>query len=92
VSYDLQTLADWLPRAVKGNGLVIILGDHQPPALIGAASASHDVPIHLLSRDGALVRRLAGAGFADGPFPGGSAGTMAELLPRFLDAYSSPPS
>ncbi|HVJ54101.1 MAG TPA: sulfatase-like hydrolase/transferase [Aliidongia sp.] len=92
VVYDLKTLENWIPRAVQGNGLVIILGDHQPPALIGAASASHDVPIHILSRDGDLVRRLADKGFADGPFPGGSTGTMAELLPRFLDAYSSPHS
>ena len=87
---SLEALGDWLPRAVKGDGLVILLGDHQPPALIGAASASHDVPIHILSRDAALVRRLADKGFADGPYPGGSAGTMAELLPHFLDAVSSP--
>ncbi len=90
IAYDLEALGDWLPRAVKGDGLVILLGDHQPPALIGAASASHDVPIHILSRDASLVRRLADKGFADGPYPSGSAGTMAELLPHFLDAVSSP--
>jgi hypothetical protein len=35
VDYDLTVLADWLPRALGDDG-VIILGDHQPPALIGA--------------------------------------------------------
>ena len=90
VAYDLQVLADWIPRAVQGNALVIIMGDHQPPALIGTSSASHDVPIHILSRDPEIVRLLAGPGFSDGAIPTGSAGTMAELLPDFLDRLSSP--
>ncbi len=90
VVYDLRVLADWIPRAVQGGGLVIILGDHQPPALIGAASASHDVPIHILSRDPEIVRLLAGAGYADGAIPANSAGRMDALLPRFLDMLSSP--
>ena len=90
VTYDLRVLADWIPRAVAGNALVIILGDHQPPALIGAASASHDVPIHIMSRDPEIVRLLAGAGYADGVIPAGSAGRMDALLPRFLDVLSSP--
>jgi hypothetical protein len=90
VEYDLRVLADWIPRAVQGDALIIILGDHQPPALIGTSSASHDVPIHILSRDPEIVRRLAGPGFSDGAIPTGSAGTMAELLPEFLDRLSSP--
>ena len=90
VEYDLTVLADWLPRALGDTGVAIILGDHQPPALIGHASASHDVPIHILSRDAALVRRLAGAGFVDGAVPTGEAGTMAQLMNRFLDAAARP--
>lgn len=90
VEYDLTVLADWLPRALGERGVAIVLGDHQPPALIGHASASHDVPIHILSRDAALVRRLAGAGFVDGAVPSGEAGTMAELMGRFLDAAAGP--
>ena len=90
VDYDLTVLADWLPRALGDDGVAIILGDHQPPALIGHASASHDVPIHILSRDAALVRRLAGAGFTDGAVPIGEAGTMAGLMNRFLDAAARP--
>jgi hypothetical protein len=90
VAYDLKVLGDWIPRAVKGGALVIILGDHQPPALIGAASASHDVPIHVLSRDPEIVRRVAGEGFTDGAFPIASVGSMSDLLPHFLDAVSTP--
>ncbi len=92
VEYDLTVLARWLPGALGDRGVAIILGDHQPPALIGHASASHDVPIHILSRDAALVRRLAGAGFVDGAVPTGEAGTMAELMGRFLDAAAGPPA
>ncbi|MEA2756946.1 MAG: hypothetical protein QOJ54_3235 [Aliidongia sp.] len=90
VAYDLRVLADWIPRAVSQDALVILLGDHQPPALIGTASASHDVPVHILSRDPEIVRLLAGPGFTDGAIPTDSAGTMAELLPDFLDRMSSP--
>lgn len=90
VEYDLTVLADWLPRALGDTGVAIILGDHQPPALIGHASASHDVPIHILSRDAALVRRLAGAGFVDGAVPVGEAGTMAQLMNRFFDGAARP--
>jgi hypothetical protein len=90
VDYDLRVLGDWIPRTVRGNALVIILGDHQPPALIGTASASHDVPIHVLSRDPEIVRAVAGPGYADGALPGGSAGNMADLLPNFLERLSSP--
>jgi hypothetical protein len=91
VEYDLTVLAGWLPRALGDKGVAIILGDHQPPALIGHASASHDVPIHIVSRDAALVRRLADAGFVDGAVPRGEAGTMATLADRFLDAAASIP-
>ena len=92
VEYDLTVLADWLPRALGDKGVAIILGDHQPPALIGHASASHDVPIHILSRDAVLVRRLADAGFVDGAVPRGEAGTMATLADRFLDAAAGIPT
>jgi len=91
VEYDLTVLADWLPRALGDRGVAIILGDHQPPALIGHSSASHDVPIHILSKDAALVRRLGDAGFVDGTVPTGSAGTMANLMDRFLDAAAAMP-
>ncbi|MDB5363359.1 MAG: hypothetical protein JWO51_4656 [Rhodospirillales bacterium] len=92
VEYDLTVLADWLPRALGDTGVAIILGDHQPPALIGHASASHDVPIHILSKDAALVRRLGDAGFVDGAVPTGGAGTMANLMDRFLDAAAAIPA
>jgi len=92
VEYDLTVLADWLPRALGDTGIAIILGDHQPPALIGHASASHDVPIHIISKDAALVRRLADAGFVDGAVPTGEAGTMATLADRFLDAAAGLPT
>lgn len=91
VEYDLTVLADWLPRALGDTGVAIILGDHQPPALIGHASASHDVPIHIMSKDSGLVRRLGDAGFVDGTVPTGSAGTMATLMDRFLDAAAAMP-
>jgi hypothetical protein len=86
VDYDLTVLAQWLPRALDAGGVAIVLGDHQPPALIGHASASHDVPIHILSRDTALLDRLAAAGFTAGAVPTGEVGSMAGLMGRVLAA------
>jgi hypothetical protein len=86
VEYDLTVLANWLPKALGDKGVAIIMGDHQPPALIGHSSASHDVPIHIVSRDAAAVLRLGGEGFVDGAVPTGEAGTMAGLMERFLAA------
>jgi hypothetical protein len=83
IRYDLEILADWIPRVAANGAVVILLGDHQPPALIGAASASHDVPIHVIARDPDLVRAIAGEGFVDGALPSGSAGSMGDLLGRF---------
>jgi len=88
IGYDLDVLADWIPTVTANGGVVILLGDHQPPALIGAASPSRDVPIHVIARDPALLGAIAGEGFTEGAVPTGSAGTMGDLLGRFVTGLS----
>lgn len=90
VIYDLETLAGWLAQ-LKGQPLVIILGDHQPPGFVSGAQAPHTVPIHILSRDPDLVLPFARLGYVagivpphDGSFPG-----MEDFLPEFLSLFAS---
>ncbi len=68
IDYDLRTLAAWLGQ-LSGNGLVIILGDHQPPGIANGATAPWTVPVHVLSRDPALLAPFVRQGYVAGAMP-----------------------
>jgi hypothetical protein len=93
LSYDFTVLGEWLGKHVGGDGLVILLGDHQPPAVVGGQpQPPWTVPIHVLSRDPKLVAPFIADGYFDGlfptqkpPHPG-----MEEFLGRFLAAFDRP--
>ena len=89
LKYDFAVLGDWLAKHLAGNGLVILLGDHQPPAVVGGELQQWTVPIHVLSRDPDLVAPFIAAGYVAGlvppqtPPPKG----METFLPSFLSAF-----
>jgi hypothetical protein len=89
LKYDLAVIGDWLAGHLAGNGLVILLGDHQPPAVVGGELEQWTVPIHVLSRDPDLVAPFIEAGYVAGlvppqtPAPKG----METFLPSFLAAF-----
>ena len=91
--YDFAALGGWLTRRISGNGLVILLGDHQPPAIVGGQpQPPWTVPIHVLSRDADLVAPFVAEGYVSGifpnqvpPHPG-----METFLARFLAAFDRP--
>jgi hypothetical protein len=91
--YDLAVLGAWLTERLHGDGLVMLLGDHQPPSVIGGQSApAWTVPIHVLSRDPDLVAPFIAEGYVPGlfpaqapPYPG-----METFLARFLAAFDRP--
>jgi hypothetical protein len=91
--YDFAVLAGWLTHRIGGDGLVILLGDHQPPALVGGEPRPPwTVPIHVLSRDPELVAPFLAEGYVSGffptqtpPHPG-----METFLARFLAAFDRP--
>lgn len=79
IAYDLDLLDQWLREAEPG-GLVVILGDHQPPFLGQAHSFS--VPVHLLARDERLLEPWRERGFVPGMVPASGAEAVGheELL------------
>ena len=91
--YDFAALGGWLTSRMNGDGLVILLGDHQPPAIVGGQpQPPWTVPIHVLSRDADLVAPFVAEGYVSGifpnqvpPHPG-----METFLARFLAAFDRP--
>jgi len=90
VEYDLKALAGWL-KLLKGQPLVIILGDHQPPGFVSGSVAPHTVPIHVLSRDDELVLPFTKLGYVSGVIPPehGDFKGMETFLPDFLRLFGS---
>jgi hypothetical protein len=67
--YDLDVLRRYLPRLAERHALVIVLGDHQPVEDVSGAGASWAVPIHVISRDPALLEPFVARGYARGMRP-----------------------
>jgi hypothetical protein len=91
VVYDLRVLEDYLVRYVSRRSLVVMLGDHQPRADVTEWDPSWNVPVHVLSRDPALLAPLAGRGFVAGVVPreGSPAHGLESFLGWFMRAYSN---
>jgi hypothetical protein len=91
--YDFAALGGWLTSRMNGDGLVILLGDHQPPAIVGGQpQPPWTVPIHVLSRDPDLVLPFVAEGYVSGIFPNQAPPHpgMETFLARFLAAFDRP--
>jgi hypothetical protein len=81
-------LAVHLRRPEPREGLLVILGDHQPMANV-SGSQSWDVPVHVVARDPALLAPFLAHGFAPGMEPPRrSLGAMHELTAILLQAFA----
>jgi hypothetical protein len=93
LGYDFAALEGWLTQRMPGDGLVILLGDHQPPAVIGGRpEPPWTVPIHVLSRDPDLVAPFIAEGYVYGLFPAQKPPYrgMETFLSWFLAAFDRP--
>jgi hypothetical protein len=71
--------------------VMMLVGDHQPPAMVTGEDASWNVPVHIVTSRRAVLDGLLHKGFRQGLTPQYPAlGKMNELLPILLDAFSSP--
>lgn len=94
IRYVIDSLGNYLSKRLADDSLIILLGDHQPPLTIAAASRNKAVPIHVLSRDPALLEPFRKAGYAEGMTPPGTTTEvgMETFLAWFLENYSSRPA
>ena len=67
VIYDLEAIARQLEAGPRGDQVVIVMGDHQPPLLANDMPA--DVPVHVLASDEAWLQGFWDHGFEEGLRP-----------------------
>ncbi len=70
VRYNLAVLGGYLRHYAPSNALLLVIGDHQPPAIVGGRDISWEVPVHVFSRDPARLEWFIAAGFRTGMVPG----------------------
>ena len=90
IDYSLQTLMSFVTTYGRENMLVIIVGDHQPMTFIAGEGASHEVPVHIIARDPALLAAFEQGAWTPGMEPTAASPTwpMDALRARMLGAYS----
>ncbi len=87
IGYTLRFLADYLRQPRDRAQVIILLGDHQPPALVAGEGVPWTVPVHVIARNAALLEALQQAGFQPGlELPAEALGPMHEVSVRVLDA------
>lgn len=91
IDYSLQTLGSYMSRFGEDT-VFVILGDHQPAAIITGPNASRAVPIHIVSSDRELVARFEREGFLSGMIPAGQTREwpMNEMRQVLIDLFSEP--
>jgi hypothetical protein len=67
--YTHTWLGSYLRRPEPRDTVHLLIGDHQPAANVTGEGASWDVPVHVVSRDRALLDRFKALGFAEGMNP-----------------------
>jgi hypothetical protein len=69
VRYVLEVVRGYLIDHVEGDDLIIITGDHQPKFPVSSEDATFAVPVHVLSRDDAVVAAFEQYGYEPGLVP-----------------------
>jgi hypothetical protein len=93
VAYDIEVITAYANRVLANDALVIVLGDHQPVAEVTRFSNSMAVPIHVLSRNAALVAPFRARGYTPGLRPARTShppAGMETFLPDLLADLSGP--
>ena len=90
VSYALRDTRRILRQHAGEDFVMILIGDHQPPALVSGQGAPWDVPVHVITNRGDVLAGLISRGFQRGLTPERPRlGKMHELTPIILEALSS---
>jgi len=89
LSYEFAVMAGYLRQHRDRDFVMILIGDHQPPAVVSGEGAPWDVPVHVITSPGVVLDRLAAHGFRKGlNIERPAAGKMHALAPLLLDAFS----
>lgn len=91
IGYSLESLISYVETYGDDDLVLVFLGDHQPSPVITGTGASRDVPITIVTRDLAVLDRIADWGWQDGLKPGPQAPVwrMDTFRDRFLVAFGA---
>jgi hypothetical protein len=90
VAYALDNLLSWVETYGDEDLVVLILGDHQPAPLVSRDTENHEVPVHLIAQDPAVLEAIAGWQWREGLLPDDAAPhwRMDALRDQFISAFS----
>jgi len=90
MAYEYRSLAGYL-REQADDLVLVVIGDHQPPAAVSGRDAPWHVPVHVIGRREGVLHRLEESGFRRGLDPRRPAiGPMYQLTPVLLEAFDEP--
>lgn len=88
MAYEFESLAGYLLQHAD-DFVLLVVGDHQPPAAVSGTGAPWDVPVHVIGRNAHVLDRLLQHGFRPGLTPERlTTGGMHGLVPMFFEAFS----
>jgi phosphatidylglycerophosphate synthase len=94
IRYTMSALVSWVARLHDDDLVLLLLGDHQPATEVSGDAATHAVPVSLVTRDPAVLDRIASWQWQPGllPAPTAPLWPMDAFRDRFLDAFGTPPA
>jgi phosphoglycerol transferase MdoB-like AlkP superfamily enzyme len=88
LAYDFAVLGGYLRRHADRDLVMVLIGDHQPPAAVSGEGAPWNVPIHVVTARRPILDRLTSHGFVRGLHPKTPAvAKMHALLRILLEAF-----
>ncbi|MEO8258607.1 MAG: sulfatase-like hydrolase/transferase [Acidobacteriota bacterium] len=82
------TLGGYLRHRADRDFVLILIGDHQPPAAVSGTGASWEVPVHVIASRPLVLDAMRAQGFRSGLTPAHPPlSRMHELMPAMLDAF-----
>ncbi|MBC6451196.1 sulfatase [Actinokineospora xionganensis] len=89
IEYSLNTLVSYVETYGDDDLVLVFLGDHQPAKIVTGEQATWDVPITIVTRDQAVLNRVAPWNWDAGLKPGSRAPVwpMDSFRDRFLTAF-----
>jgi Sulfatase len=89
-SYTYASIGGYLRMRADRDLVMILIGDHQPPAAVSGEQAGWEVPVHIVASRKDVIATLLAHGFRAGLTPIRPAlSRMHALVPILLDAFGS---
>jgi hypothetical protein len=90
IDYAFASLGGFVGLPRNRDVVLILIGDHQPPAVVSGEGARWDVPVHIISSRPLVLEALRARGFHDGMTPPRARlMKMHELMPALFSAFDA---